>query len=62
MKQETQGWGDSVIATKYVYQRIHDLLDSDLDKGDTAYELSRFLDELAHNFKVDTGKRIGEKL
>jgi hypothetical protein len=27
-----------------------------------AYELSRLMDELAHNYKVDTGRLIGEDL
>jgi hypothetical protein len=59
MKHETNGWGSSMIATKYVYQRVHDLLDADLEGSDLCYELSRFMDELAHNYKVDTGKPIG---
>ncbi len=60
MKIETQGWGDSMIATKYVYERIYDILDG---KGsDMSFDLSRFLDELAHNYKVDTGNLIGEDL
>ena len=59
MKTETQGWGDSMIATKYVYERIYDILDDDCDIED---ELSRLLDELAHNYKVDTGKLIGHEL
>lgn len=62
MKTETQGWGDSMIATKYVYEIIHAFLDADLPKTEIDWELSRFLDELAHNYKVDTGKLIGEKI
>jgi len=60
MKTETNGWGDSMIATKYVYHRVHAILDSDED--DMAYLLSRFMDELAHNYKVDTEKLIGEEV
>jgi hypothetical protein len=59
MKIKTQGWGDSMIATKYVYERIFDILDDDCDMAD---ELSRFMDELAHNYKVDTGELIGYEL
>jgi hypothetical protein len=42
-----------------VYERIYEILDDDCDMED---ELSRFLDELAHNYKVDTGKLIGHEL
>lgn len=60
MKQATNGWGDSAVATKYVYQRIHGILNLETDE-DMTYHLSRFMDELAHNFKVDTNKLIGEQ-
>jgi hypothetical protein len=46
----------SSVATKYIYERLHDILDS----KDMAFELSRLMDELAHNYKVDTNKLIGE--
>jgi len=59
MKVKTQGWGDSMVSTKYVYQRLNDIMNQPVD--DTDYHLSRFLDELALNFKADTGKKIGEK-
>jgi len=52
-------WGDSAVATKYIYQRLHGILDLE-DSEDVAYHLSRFMDELAHNYKVDTGEKIGE--
>ena len=61
MRAETQYWGDSTVATKYVYQRIHDILDMN-EYGDVAYSLSRLMDELAHNYKVDTGSLIGEEV
>ena len=61
MKVETQGWGDSMVSTKYIYERIHDILDMN-DYADVAYSLSEFMDELAHNYKVDTGNLIGEDL
>jgi hypothetical protein len=57
--EETQG--DSTVATKYIYKRIHDILDIDVD-CDTNFLLSRLMDELAHNYKVDTGKLIGEEV
>jgi hypothetical protein len=60
MKIKTNGWGDSMVATKYVYQRIHSILD--LDNADDAYyHLSRLMEELAINYKVDTGNLIGAK-
>ena len=55
-------WGDSTVATKYVYEIIHDFLDADLTRQQMEWELSRFMDELAHNYFVDTGMKIGEKL
>ena len=48
----------SSVATKYMYERVHGILDG----NDMAFELSRLLDELAHNYKVDTGRLIGEDL
>lgn len=61
MRLKTQGWGDSMVATKYIYQRIHGILDMD-STDDMCYHLSRLIEELAHNYKVDTGKKIGEDL
>lgn len=61
MRAETQGWGNSKVATKYIYERIHDILDMN-EYEDVAYSLSRLMDELAHNYKVDTGNLIGEDL
>lgn len=46
----------STIPIKYVYERVYDILDN--DNQDMSYMLSRFLDELALNYKTDTGKTI----
>jgi len=54
------GWGNSSVATQYIYERVHGILDG--KQKDMAFELSRLLDELAHNYKVDTGRLIGEDL
>ena len=54
------GWGNSSVATSYIYERVHAILDG--SKKDMAFELSRLLDELAHNYKTDTGRLIGEYL
>jgi len=59
MKIETNGYGASMIATKYVYDRISEILTSDIDED---LGLSKFLDELAHNYSIDTGKKITEKI
>ena len=58
---ETQGWGDSMVTTKYVYQRIHHIMDME-NRDEMDYHLSRFMDELANNYFVDTDSKIGEKL
>ena len=48
----------SRVDVAYVYVRLAGILDS----RDMAYAASRFLDELAYNFEVDTGYKIGEML
>tara|TARA_R110002096_G_C14073848_1_gene675778 strand:+ start:49 stop:225 length:177 start_codon:yes stop_codon:yes gene_type:complete len=53
------GWGSSTVATKYIYQRIQDILDLKSDE-DIAYHLSRLSDELAKAYHGDTNKKIGE--
>jgi len=54
------GWGNSSVATKYMYERVWSILDG--SKKDMSKELSELLRELAHNYKVDTGRLIGEDL
>ena len=39
-----------------MYERVQEILDME----DLAYGLSRLHDELAHNFYVDTDRKIGE--
>lgn len=46
----------SRVDTIYIYERVQEILDMD----DLAYGLSRLHDELAHNFYVDTGRKVGE--
>ena len=46
----------SRVDTIYMYERVREILDMD----DLAYGLSRLHDELAHNFYVDTGRKVGE--
>ena len=56
---EFNGWGCSTVATKYIYQRLQDILNFESDE-DTAYNLSRLSDELAKVYFSDTNKKIGE--
>ncbi len=52
---------ESRVDVMYVYERIQDILDcKDLDN--MSYVASRFSDELAENYKVDTGRKIGQDL
>jgi len=57
MRAETQGWGDSTIATKYVYERPQDALMTAFIE-DVPYKLQEFMKELSHNYKVDTGEEL----
>lgn len=61
MRANTSGWGGSMVSTKYMYERIYDILDMQKQR-DVNYHLSRLMEELAHNYKADTGRLIGEKL
>ena len=70
MKIETQGYGSSMIATKYVYERINDIIANSEDehriKINTFMELHKSMlselkelqEELAHNYQVDTKENI----
>ena len=48
----------SRVDTIYMYERVREILDMD----DMAFGLSRLHDELAHNFYVDTDRKIVEVL
>lgn len=70
MKIETQGYGSSMIATKYVYERINDIIEKSQDKHrieintfmelqqSMLSELKELQKELAHNYQVDTKEKI----
>ena len=60
MKDKTLGWGNSTVATKYIYQRLNDILNKETC-DEICYHLSRLSDELAHNYKGDTNKLIGDE-
>tara|TARA_R110002110_G_scaffold83329_1_gene216321 strand:- start:616 stop:807 length:192 start_codon:yes stop_codon:yes gene_type:complete len=53
------GWGASTVATKYIYERIGHALNAE-STSELEQELSNLYTELAHNYKVDTGKLIGD--
>ena len=53
------GFGESTIAIKYIYEQIGNALNAETE-GEMAQQLSNLYSELAHNYKVDTGKLIGE--
>jgi hypothetical protein len=46
------------VSIKYVYERIDDILRNSAFVDDMPYKLSEFMDELAHNYKVDTGEDL----
>ena len=70
MKIETQGYGSSMVATKYVYERINDIISNSEDehriKINTFMELYKSMlselkelqNELAYNYQVDTKQNI----
>jgi len=69
MKIETEGWGSSMVATKYIHQEItevRDLLTDELGSlgvfDDLAAEkrLIGLLKMLAYNYKADTGEELNE--
>ena len=49
---------NSRVDIAYIYERLHDALNSD----DLALEISELFSELAFNFHVDTGTKIGHAL
>jgi hypothetical protein len=70
MKVETQGWGSSMVATKYMYQEIKeakDLLFDELvclgmlEDSDAERALNCLMKMLAYNYKVDTGEEIRQE-
>jgi hypothetical protein len=45
------GWGNSTVSTKYIYQRVAAILD--MPEDDITYHLCRLSDELERIYKVD---------
>ena len=49
---------ESRVNTLYVYERLHECLDSE----DVAYAVSRLFEDLAYHFHADTGVKAGDAL
>lgn len=49
----------SRVDVVYVYERLNSILNQN-EWAKMSYDASRFMDELAHNFHVDTGAKIGD--
>ena len=52
---------DSTVCVAYIYERLHEALERTSREG-LAWKISELSDELAHNFKVDTGVKVGVAL
>ena len=52
---------ESRVDVMYMYKRIKEILECE-DLDSMAYVASRLSDELAHNYKVDTGRLIGQDM
>ena len=61
MNDQSNGWGSSTVATAYIYERLHHILDSESNEV-LLQELSGLSEELATNFHTDTGVKIGVHL
>ena len=53
-----EGWQDSEMSTKYVYLRLHTILNSSCIKED----LCHFYDLVARTYYADTGSRVDDDL
>ena len=62
MKIETQGWGSSMVATKYVHKRLKDIQDcvQYVSRSTVESVIEDYLKELEHNYQIDTGEKINE--
>ena len=52
---------ESVVCVAYIYERLHEALERTSREG-LAWKISELSDELAHNWEVDTGVKIGVAL
>ena len=52
---------ESRVDVMYMYERVREILNCE-DLDSMSYVASRLSDELAHNYKVDTGNLIGHDM
>ena len=52
---------ESRVDVMYMYERVREILNCE-DLDNMSYVASRFSDELAKNYKVDTGNLIGHDM
>jgi hypothetical protein len=52
---------ESRVDVMYMYKRVQEILSCD-SEDDMAYAVSRLSDELAKNYVIDTGRKIGQDL
>ena len=58
MSKLTKEWGESTVATAYIWSRLYDILDAETHHK-MCVEVSELYRELGHNFYIDTGLKIG---
>tara|TARA_R100001443_G_scaffold47638_2_gene60215 strand:- start:412 stop:594 length:183 start_codon:yes stop_codon:yes gene_type:complete len=60
MKIETQGWGSSMIATKYVHERLKDIQEcvQHVSRSTVESVIQDYLNELELNYEIDTGEKL----
>ena len=63
MKIKTKGWGNSMVATKYVHERLNDIQECVqlVSRSTIESMIEDYLKELEHTYKVDTGKDINKR-
>jgi len=61
MNDESNRWGSSTVATAYIYERLHHILDNENNEV-LLEELSGLYRELSATFHTDTGVKIGVHL
>ena len=52
---------ESRVDVMYMYKRVQEILSCE-SEDDMAYAVSRLSDELAKNYVIDTGRKIGQDL
>lgn len=50
-------WGNSTVETRYVWERLRYIMENEFG-DDLEQAIWDFMDELVHNYKVDTGEDL----